>query len=102
MARKTKKSKVMTSKSTQYYHEHPEARAKKAAYDTKFESKPEQKAKRRELAAHNAAHDKKYGASSRNGMDASHTPSGIRYKPSSVNRGSKGDMPGDRRARGGR
>lgn len=58
--------------------------------------------KRKELAKFNAAHDKKYGAASRNGMDASHTKSGIRYKPSSVNRGSKSDMPGDRRARGGR
>lgn len=54
------------------------------------------------LARHNAAHDKKYGAASRKGMDASHTRSGIRYKPSSVNRGSKTDMAGDRRARGGR
>ncbi len=92
----------MVAKSTQYYHEHPEARAKKAAYDTKFESKPSQMAKRRELGRVNAAHDAKYGASSRAGKDASHTSSGIRYKPSSVNRGSKGDMPGDRRARGGR
>ena len=55
---------------------------------------------RRELAIHNAAHDKKYGAASRKGMDASHTRSGIRYKPSSLNRGSKTDMAGDRRARG--
>lgn len=59
-------------------------------------------AKRRELARHNAEHDKKYGAASRKGMDAIHTKSGIRYKPSSVNRGSKMDMAGDRRARGGR
>lgn len=63
---------------------------------------PAQKAKRRELARQNAAHDKKYGSASRRGMDASHTKSGIRYKPSSVNRGSKTDMAGDRRARGGR
>lgn len=46
--------------------------------------------------------ERKYGAASRKGMDASHTKSGIRYKPSSVNRGSKTDMAGDRRARGGR
>ena len=54
-----------------------------------------------ELARHNAEHDKKYVVASRNGKDASHTNSGIRYKPSSVNRGSKTDMAGDRRARGG-
>lgn len=92
----------MVSRSAKYYQEHPLARKRKAMYDTRFESSPAQKAKRRELARHNAAHDKKYGAYSRNGMDASHTKSGIRYKPSSVNRGSKTDMAGDRRARGGR
>jgi len=92
----------MVSKSAEYYRSHPAAGARKAAYDTKFESSPSQKAKRRELARHNAEHDKKYGAASRKGMDASHTRSGIRYKPSAVNRGSKSDMPGDRRARGGR
>ncbi len=90
----------MVSTSAKYYQTHPAARARKAAYDSKFESSPAQKAKRRELARHNAEHDKKYGASSRNGMDASHTKNGIRYKPTSVNRGSKSDMPGDRRARG--
>ena len=92
----------MTSSTAEYYRTHPAARERKKKYDTRFESSTAQKAKRRELARHNAAHDKKYGAYSRNGMDASHTKSGIRYKPSSVNRGSKIDMAGDRRARGGR
>ena len=91
----------MSSSSAEYYRTHPSARARKAAYDTKFESSPAQKAKRRELARHNAVHDKKYVAVSRKGMDASHTKSGIRYKQSSVNRGSKTDMAGDRKARGG-
>ena len=92
----------MVSESAKYYHAHPEARERKKRYDSKFESSPSQKKKRRELVKFNAAHDKKYGAASRKGMDASHTKSGIRYKPSSVNRGSKTDMAGDRRARGGR
>lgn len=92
----------MTSTSAEYYRTHPKARERKKRYDTLFESSPAQKAKRRELAKHNAVHDKKYGAASRKGMDASHTKLGIRYKPSSVNRGSKTDMAGDRRARGGR
>ena len=52
----------MVSESARYYQTHPAAMARKAAYDTKFESSPAQKAKRRELARHNAAHDKKYGA----------------------------------------
>ena len=90
----------MVSKSAKYYQTHPAAMARKADYDTRFESSPSQKAKRRELARHNAEHDKKYGAASRNGKDASHTKSGIRYKPSSVNRGSKTDMAGDRMERG--
>ena len=36
------------------------------------------------------------------GMDMSHTKNGVVKKPQSVNRGSKTDMPGDRRARGGK
>ena len=92
----------MVSESAKYYQTHPEARERKKRYDSKFEKSPSQMTKRRELARHNAEHDKKYGAASRKGMDASHTKSGIRYKPSSVNRGSKTDMDGDRRARGGR
>lgn len=82
----------MVSESARYYQTHPAARERKKRYDTRFESSPAQKAKRRELARHNAAHDKKYGAASRKGMDASHTRSGIRYKQT--------DMAGDRRARG--
>lgn len=92
----------MVSKSAKYYREHPAARARKAAYDTRFESSPSQKAKRRELARKNAEHDRKYGAVSRRGKDLSHTKNGLKYKPTSVNRGSKSDMPGDRRARGGK
>lgn len=93
----------MVSESAKFYHSHPEARRKKAIYDSKFEKSPSQMAKRRELARHNYKHDKMYGKSSREGMDASHVNgSGIRYKPSSVNRGSKTDMAGDRRTRGGR
>ena len=92
----------MVSESARYYHTHLAARERKKRYDSIFESSPTQKAKRRELARHNAEHDKRFGSASRRGMDASHTKSGIRYKPSSVNRGSKTDMAGDRRARGGR
>ena len=92
----------MVSESARYYQTHPAARERKKKYDTRFESSPAQKAKRMELARHNAVHDKKFGAASRKGMDASHTKSGIKYKPSSVNRGSKTDMAGGRKARGSR
>lgn len=86
--------------STKYYQTHPEARAKKAEYDTKFNARPEQVAKRVELNRINREHDAKYGKASREGKDCSHTKNGTCYKPVSVNRGSKTDMPGDRRARG--
>lgn len=90
----------MPSRSTEYYRTHPKAREKKAAYDTEFNKKPSQAKKRAELAKANREHDKKYGKESRKGKDLSHTSHGLVYKPSSVNRGSKTDRPGDRRARG--
>lgn len=92
----------MVSRSAKYYRSHPKARAKKKAYDKKFNQKPEQRKKRSELTQHNREHDRRYGKSSRAGKDASHTSHGIVYKKSSVNRGSKKDSAGDRRARGGK
>ena len=92
----------MVSRTAKYYHTHPEARKKKAEYDREFNKKPEQRKKRSELTQINREHDKKYGKESRRGKDASHTKNGIVYKKSSVNRGSKSDTAGDRRARGGK
>ena len=86
--------------STKYYQEHPFAREKKAVYDTLFNRKPEQRAKRAELAKANREHDEKYGKASREGKDLSHTAHGLVYKSVKANRGSKDDAPGDRRARG--
>ena len=90
----------MVSKTAKYYHTHPEARKKKAAYDKEFNAKKEQREKRVELIQHNREHDKKYGKASRKGKDLSHTSKGLVYKKSSINRGSKTDSAGDRRARG--
>lgn len=92
----------MVSKSAAYYKSHPAARKKKAEYDKEFNKKPEQRKKRSELVTKNREHDKKYGKASRAGKDASHTSHGIVYKKSSINRGSKSDTAGDRRARGGK
>ena len=50
---------AMVSESARYYRSHPAARARKADYDTIFESSPAQTATRIELARHNAANDKK-------------------------------------------
>lgn len=92
----------MVSRTTTYYRSHPKARAKKNAYMKKYNQKPSQVKKRVELITKNREHDKKYGKASRSGKDLSHTSSGLVYKKRSVNRGSKSDMPGDRRARGGK
>ena len=92
----------MVSRTAKYYHTHPEARKKKAAYDKEFNKKPEQKEKRAELKRENERHDKKYGKASRRGKDLSHTSHGLVYKSKSANRGSKSDSAGDRRARGGK
>ena len=91
----------MVSRTARYYRTHPKARRKKAAYDKKFNQKPEQRRKRSELTVKNRQHDRKYGKASRKGKDLSHTSRGLVYKKSSVNRGSKSDSAGDRRARGG-
>lgn len=90
----------MVSRTARYYRTHPKARRKKAAYDKKFNQKPEQRRKRSELTVKNRQHDRKYGKASRKGKDLSHTKNGLVYKKSSVNRGSKSDSAGDRRARG--
>lgn len=92
----------MVSRTARYYRTHPKARRKKAAYDKKFNQKTEQRRKRSELTVKNRQHDRKYGKSSRKGKDLSHTSRGLVYKKSSVNRGSKSDSAGDRRARGGK
>ena len=76
----------MVSRTAKYYHTHPAARKKKAEYDKKFNEKKEQREKRVELIQHNR----------------DHTKNGIVYKKSSVNRGSKSDTAGDKRARGGK
>ena len=91
----------MVCRTTRFYHTHPEARAKKRAYDKKYDDSDERRERRRKLNKINRDHDKRYGKASRRGKDASHTSHGIVYKKSSVNRGSKSDTAGDRRARGG-
>jgi len=66
----------------------------------KFQSSEEQKKKR---AARNKARRKaiKNGTVKKgDDKDMSHTKNGVVKKPRSVNRGSKKDMPGDKRARG--
>lgn len=85
--------------SAQYYAENPESKKKKNAYAKKYNKKPENVKKRCELNKINREAGT-YGNG--DGKDASHTKSGIVMKKASLNRGSKTDQAGDRRARGGK
>lgn len=87
-----KKGKTQT-----FLDSHPKSKAKKKAYDTEFNKKPEQIAKRSEL---NKANREKGTYGNGDKKDLSHTSKGLVSKPQSKNRGSKKDSPGDRRARG--
>jgi hypothetical protein len=86
-------------KTAKYYASNPEARAKKKSYDTKLNKKPGQVKKRVEA---NKANRKAGTYGNGDGIDMAHTKKGIVKKKQSVNRGSKSDMAGDRRARGGK
>lgn len=88
----------MPSKSTTYYNSHPEAKAKKDAYNKEFNKKPEQRKKRSKLNKYNRDNpNSKKG----DGKDAYHKGGKIAgLKSQSKNRGSKSDSAGDKRARG--
>jgi len=84
-------------KTAKFYATHPEARAKKAAYDKANDSRPERRARRAALTKINR---EKGTAGNGDGKDWSHTKNGIVMKKASVNRGSRSDSAGDKRARG--
>lgn len=75
------------SKSAKYYASNPEARAKKASYDKKLNSRPEQVKKRVESNA-KRAEAKKNGKNIK-GLDYDHAVN--RFVPSSKNRGRAGE-----------
>ena len=66
--------------SAKFYRENPEARAKKAVTDTKVNARPEQRAKRAELAMAR----RERGMMGKGGPDLSHTKTGtlVRENPS--------------------
>ena len=86
------------SKSAIFYQENPEARKKKAAYDTKLNSKKEQIKKRTEANAKRAEATKK--GQNIKGKDYNHGTNS--FVKSSVNRGATSGTKGDRNARGGK
>jgi hypothetical protein len=66
----------------------------------KFQSTSEQKKKRAQRNKARRTALKKGTVSKGDNNDMSHTKNGIVKKHKSVNRGSKSDMPGDKKARG--
>ena len=66
----------------------------------KFQSSEEQKKKRAGRNKERRKAMKNGTVKKGDGMDMSHTKNGVVKKPRSVNRGSKKDKPGDKRARG--
>jgi len=88
------------SKSAKYYAANPKARKKKAQTDKKINARSEQIKKR--VEANRARRKAKAAGKNVAGKDASHTNNGIRFKKTSVNRGSKSDSNGDKNARGGK
>lgn len=88
----------MAGRTSEYYKTHPEARAKRLAYQAKYNQRPEQLEKRIELNKVNRDRGQ-YGDG--DGKDMSHKRNGrIVEESASKNRGSRSNMPGDRRARG--
>lgn len=75
------------SESAKYYASHPEARAKKQAYDKKLNAKPEQVQKRVESNQKRADATKK--GQNIQGKDYDHSVN--RFVKSSVNRGRAGE-----------
>ena len=66
------KRKVKVRKTAKYYRNNPDARQKKAAYDTEYHSTPQRKKYRRKLAKAR----RKAGLMGKGGKDMSHTKGG--------------------------
>ena len=81
-----------------YYATHPEARAKRLAYQKDYNKEPEQLKKRIEL---NKINRDRGQYADKDGKDMSHKKNGrVVEESASKNRGSKSNTPGDKRARG--
>ena len=88
----------MAGRTSEYYKTHPEARAKRLEYQAEYNKKPEQLKKRIEL---NRVNRERGQYADKDGKDMSHKKNGrIVEESASKNRGSRSNMPGDRRARG--
>jgi hypothetical protein len=81
-----------------YYATHPEARAKRLAYQADYNKRPDQLKKRIEL---NKINRDRGQYADKDGKDMSHQKNGrVIEESASKNRGSKSNSAGDKRARG--
>jgi hypothetical protein len=88
----------MAGRTSEYYKTHPEARKKRLEYQAEYNKRADQLKKRIELNKINRDRGQ-YGDG--DGKDMSHKRNGrIVEESASKNRGSRSNMPGDRRARG--
>ena len=87
----------MPGRTAKYYAANPEAKKRHNDYQKEYNKSADQVKKRVEL---NAINRKRGTYGNGDGLDASHTKSGVVMKSASSNRGSKCAMPGDKRARG--
>jgi len=88
----------MAGRTSEYYKTHPEARKKRLEYQAEYNKRADQLKKRIELNKINRDRGQ-YGDG--DGKDMSHKKNGrIVEESASKNRGSRSNMPGDRRARG--
>jgi len=88
----------MAGRTSEYYKTHPEARKKRLEYQAEYNKRANQLKKRIELNRVNRERGQ-YGDG--DGKDMSHKKNGrIVEESASKNRGSRSNMPGDRRARG--
>jgi len=85
------------SKTAKYYQNSEKGRKTHQEYQKEYNKKPREVSKRTAL---NRENRKRGTYGNGDGKDISHTRSGLIMKPQSVNRGSREDMPGDKRARG--
>jgi len=84
-------------KTARYYRDNPDARKKRLEYQSEYNKKPRELAKRAEL---NKENRRRGTYADHDGNDLSHTKKGYVMKKASVNRGDTNDMPGDKRSRG--
>jgi hypothetical protein len=89
----------MKGKTQRFLDKNPKSKAKKLEYDKEYQKKPSAVKKRVELNRENRERGT-YGNGDK--KDLSHTKRGLVQKPQSINRGSKSDSPGDKKARGGK